>query len=219
MKIIYIGFITIINAMVQPFISIQPGGITGFYTLGICSYIKEKYDTSKYNIMGSSSGAWNGLFMVCKDTKFIDKMMVQDFTQYQGLYEIQKELKLYLLSTYTRDDFELDRLYILTSWYRGLFLTPKIYNNFKTLEDAIDCCIASSHIPLITSNKIWKKYDNKLIFDGALFKIPKKYKNDIIISYDMFDSKLFKSFWSNMIKYNVKNITFLYKEGYSDAIQ
>ena len=49
--------------------------------------------------------------------------------------------------------------------------------------------------------------------------IPKKYKNDIIISYDMFDSKLFKSFWSNMIKYNVKNITFLYKEGYSDAIQ
>jgi len=57
MKIIYIGFITIINAMVQPFISIQPGGITGFYTLGICSYIKEKYDTSKYNIMGSSSGA------------------------------------------------------------------------------------------------------------------------------------------------------------------
>ena len=218
MKIIYIGFITLINAMVQPFIAIQPGGITGFYTLGICSYIKEKYDTTNYNIIGSSSGSWNGLYMVCKDTQFIDKMMVHDFTRYKDLNEIQKEMKSYLLNTYTSDDFELERLYILTSWYRGVFLRPRIYNNFKTLEDAIDCCMASSHIPMITSNDFWKKYDNKIMFDGALFKIPKKYKRDIVISYDLFDSKLFKSFWSNMIKYNVKNITFLYKEGYSDSI-
>jgi len=217
MKIIYIGFITLINAMVQPFIAIQPGGITGFYTLGICSYIKEKYDTTNYNIIGSSSGSWNGLYMVCKDIQFIDKMMVHDFTRYKDLNEIQKEMKTYLLNTYTSDDFELERLYILTSWYRGVFLRPRIYNNFKTLEDAIDCCIASSHIPMITSNDFWKKYDNKIMFDGALFKIPKKYKRDIVIRYDLFDSKLFKSFWWNMIKYNVKNITFLYKEGYSDS--
>jgi hypothetical protein len=46
-----------------------------------------------------------------------------------------------------------------------------IYTQFETLEDAIDCCIASSHIPWLTGN-FTHKYNNLLTFDGGFSKHP-----------------------------------------------
>ena len=62
--------------------------------------------------------------------------------------------------------------------YHNLILEHKLYfkqrvnHYFRTLEDAIDCCISSSHIPLITSNNFWNTYREQPMFDGGLFNLP-----------------------------------------------
>ena len=50
-----------------------PGGLHGFYTLGVNAYIKERYDLSNHVFSGASAGAWNSLFLSFKgnDTEFI----------------------------------------------------------------------------------------------------------------------------------------------------
>jgi hypothetical protein len=46
-----------------------------------------------------------------------------------------------------------------------------IYNNFENLEDALNSCIASSHIPLITGGLTYF-YRNIMTFDGGFSKYP-----------------------------------------------
>jgi hypothetical protein len=46
-----------------------------------------------------------------------------------------------------------------------------IFTDFENLEDAINCCIASSHIPLITGG-ITNKYKNIYSFDGGFSNYP-----------------------------------------------
>ena len=50
----------------KKFITLSPGGLAGFYMLGIVTYIQENYDTSEFEILGASAGAWNSLPMVYK---------------------------------------------------------------------------------------------------------------------------------------------------------
>jgi hypothetical protein len=50
-------------------ISISPSGYFGFYTLGICAYIHEHYDTSEYVLSSTSSGAMNCFLMTLKNKK------------------------------------------------------------------------------------------------------------------------------------------------------
>ena len=59
-----------------PIISISPSGYFGFYTLGICAYIHEHYDTSKYSFSGTSAGAWNCFFMMLKNKKELSTMTI-----------------------------------------------------------------------------------------------------------------------------------------------
>jgi deoxyxylulose-5-phosphate synthase len=46
-----------------------------------------------------------------------------------------------------------------------------IYNDFENLEDAVNSCIASSHIPLVTGGLV-NIYRNMLSFDGGFSKFP-----------------------------------------------
>ena len=50
-------------------ITITPGGYKGFYTLGICHYIKENYNLENYYFSGASAGSWNALFLSFKSNK------------------------------------------------------------------------------------------------------------------------------------------------------
>lgn len=225
MKIIYFCLLNMVLGILNPFISIQPAGLTGFYTLGICSYMKENYDLSQYNVIGSSSGAWNALYLVNKDEEFIPKLLSQDFChKSENIHELQQNMKYYLLNTYIIDDFDLDRLYICTSSYHKVYFKLRVHHYFKDLEDVIDCCIASSHIPLITSYYFWNTYKDKTTFDGGLFNLPdfiygENIKHKIILNPYIFESKLFRNFLSNMIKYDITNLTSFYKIGLKDSIK
>ena len=45
-----------------------PGGLFGFYFMGVSSFLKDNYNLTNYIFSGASAGAWNSLFLSLKKT-------------------------------------------------------------------------------------------------------------------------------------------------------
>ena len=155
-------------------ISISPGGLKGFYELGILSYIKDNYNMENYIFSGASAGAWNALFMCFKnDTKVFVFNLLSDYKllQVKNINELEYYLKYKLLTKYNSNDFDLRRLFIGVTTLKNFKPVTNIFSDFNNLEDAINCCIASSHIPFITGG-ITNRYHDKYAFDGGFSTYP-----------------------------------------------
>jgi len=154
-------------------ISISPGGVKGFYELGVLSYIKDNYDMENYIFSGASSGAWNALFMTYKnDSKsFVYNLFGYKLSQVKSINELEYGLKYNLLNNYKTEDFDLRRLYIDVTRVQNFKLKTPIFSDFTNLEDAINCCIASSHIPFVTGG-LTNRYHNMYTFDGGFSDYP-----------------------------------------------
>jgi hypothetical protein len=216
--------INIINKDKIKNISISPGGFLGFYLLGISTFIKEKYNTTDCIFSGASAGAWNALFMCYK--KDPQKLAIEliDAIEKNGknIHNMEKIIKEILLCNYKQEDFDLSRLQIgITT----LHIIPRvmIVTEFQTLEDAIDCCISSSHIPLVTGGLI-NKYKNKWVLDGGLMypKFIEIVKPDLHITPGIWNDNYNYSFCDTIeqSKYFVKkrsNIFELFTKGYKDT--
>ena len=205
------------------FISINPGGIYGFYTLGIASYILKNYDTNKYNFIGASSGSWNALICTYKydHHNFITNLTNQDFfDNVLSINNLQKNMGNYILDNYKSEDFNLNKLNICISTLEGKKLNNNIINNFTRIEDAIDLCMLSSHLPFLTSDKLVKRYNNKIVFDGGLSKYPpENISIHYTISIDKFNNKNITSALCYLIKGNIskESISNFYLNGYKDS--
>jgi len=149
-------------------ITISPAGYKGFYEFGVCKYIKENYNLDNYVFSGASAGAWNSLLLCYKgDLKEMEKIIFDD-TVYntKTLLELENSVKNKILSEFKTDDFDLNKLYVGVTSLNDCKVNTIIYNDFLTLEDAINCCVASSHIPFVTGG--YKNvYKNALSFDGG----------------------------------------------------
>jgi len=155
-------------------ISISPGGLKGFYELGVLSYIKDNYNMENYIFSGASAGAWNALFMCFKnDTKVFVFNLLSDYKllQVKNINELEYYLKYKLLTKYNSNDFDLRRLFIGVTTLKNFKPVTNIFSDFNNLDDAINCCIASSHIPLITGG-ITNRYHDKYAFDGGFSTYP-----------------------------------------------
>ena len=154
-------------------ISLSPGGYKGFYVLGICKYIKENYNLDNYIFTGASAGAWNSLILSFKgDFNDIEQHLVNKQIQHaRNLYEMEHMLKYKILTKYTSDDFDLRRLFIGVTTVKKCNYNTTIFSGFNNLEDALNCCIASSHIPLVTGG-LTNVYRNFISFDGGFSKYP-----------------------------------------------
>jgi len=154
-------------------ISISPGGFKGFYVLGICKFIKQNYDLENYVFSGASAGSWNSLLLCFKrDISEIEtKILDSDLQNIEKISDIENRIKSKLLHYYKSDDFDLRRLFIGVTTIDNCKKNTVIYTDFHNLEDAIDCCIASSHIPLITGG-LTNVYRNVFTFDGGFSKSP-----------------------------------------------
>ena len=154
-------------------ISISPGGIKGYCQMGVLNYIKQNYDLSEYIFSGASAGAWNSLFMCLNKNSndFVYKMLNLDIKKTKSIKEVEYLIKYKILKSYTEDDFNLERLFIgVTTFQKNRFQTS-IFSDFDNLEDAINCCIASSHIPLVTGG-LSNRYHNMYTFDGGFSTYP-----------------------------------------------
>ncbi len=203
-------------------ISVSPGGIQGFYFMGIVSYIKDNYDLSNVVFTGASAGAWISLFSSYKysNTNLVKHMLDYDYNNIKSVLELQMYFKKQLLSKYTSTEFDLKNIFIGVTVLKGFELSTNIFYNFEDLEDAIDCCIASSHIPLLTGGVI-NKYNNEISFDGGFSNSPYLDINTTILHIN-------PSLWSNnesedLIDYNdllitkAYNFTEMYNDGYKNA--
>jgi len=154
-------------------LSISPGGYKGFYVLGICKFIKETYNLSDFVFSGASAGAWNSLILSSKvGIDDIQKKILDiDLINIQSARKLELAIKNRLLENYKSEDFELHKLYIGVTALDNYKPNTIIYNGFENLEDAIDCCIASSHIPFFTGG-LTNVYRNTLTFDGGFSRYP-----------------------------------------------
>ena len=206
-------------------ITISPGGYKGFYTHGVCLYIKENYNLTDYIFSGASAGSWNALFMTCKkDITLSSKYIVETITNSSpNIFELQQGFKHSILEHYTTKDFHLDKLFIgVTVWNH--FLPQKfVYSQFCDLEDAIDCCLASSHIPFITG-KMMNTYKKLFSFDGGFSSNPylDGVKSDFHITSNAWDMNYNNNpytleNWMNLISKGKHDGNKLLQDGYKDA--
>ena len=154
-------------------ITLSPGGYKGFYMMGIVHFMKKHYDLSNYVFSGASAGAWNSLLMAFKYDMAMFKYHIMDDTiqNAQSISDMEQLFKEKLLRYYTTNDFDLEKLFIGVTSIKDKHPHTMIYTKFATLEDAIDCCIASSHIPWLTGN-LTHKYNGLFTFDGGFSKYP-----------------------------------------------
>lgn len=156
-------------------ISISPGGFQGFYIAGICTYLKENYNLENYIFSGASAGAWNSLFMTFKGEPLdfiMDILDDKSMKNFKSINELEYIIKYKILRQYSTDDFDLRRLFIGITTVQSFFkIKTNIFSDFDDLEDALNACIASSHIPFVTGG-LTNKYHDMYSFDGGFSKYP-----------------------------------------------
>jgi len=187
---------------IDKLICITPGGFYGFYMLGVCKFLRDNYDLNEYKYMGSSAGAWISLLMCYKGDilNLIEKLDMFDNKLKSNIKKITCNLKNNILKITSDSDFELDKLLIGLSHYEYLSFEPYIYYNFTKLSDALDACIASSHIPFVTSDKMILRFNDKCVFDGGVLDFPyflDIYNPALIIYPDLWNKKRYEK--KNMI--------------------
>jgi len=230
------------NLNEKKLITISPGGFKGFYLLGILSFIKEKYNTDNIIYSGASAGSWNALFMCYKgdSLNFAYNLLDSDITKAKTIPEIEMCIKYKILKSYKDDDFDLTKLFIGVTTFKNFGPVKNIFADFENLEDAINCCIASSHIPLITGG-VTNRYNNMFTFDGGICDYPYlQSENHILhVTHSMWKNKAdaidrekniknVKTFgikkgiekikqFSDIFSFSKNNLLQLYDEGYQDA--
>jgi hypothetical protein len=210
-------------------ITLSPAGLQGFYTLGVSSFIKENYNLEPFVFSGASAGSWNALYMTYKGESDDIPNKIKNITKTNSINKLEKNIKKIFLELYNDEDFDLKKLYIGVTTFEKFRFKTRIYNDFDSLEDALDCCIASSHIPLITGGLILK-YKNRISFDGGFKKYPYlaveeptihvnpemwKKKNGYVLEKDEKFNLI--SFFSNVLFFQKLDYQMLYDMGYNDA--
>lgn len=167
-------------------ITISPGGFKGFYMLGVTTYIKTFFEVEdEYIFSGASAGSWNALTMSYVGEPYtlyprIRKILtaVNSVFKKRTILYTQKQLRAGIMEKFRDDEFDLKKLFIGVTTN-----TPRIgsqicfrrkthiYTNFSNLDEAVDACMASSHIPFITGDHKYK-YRGIDAYDGGFSKNP-----------------------------------------------
>lgn len=155
-------------------ISISPGGFKGFYMLGTCAFIKENYILDNYIYSGASAGAWNSLFMTYKKEplELAYELLDDKLNNAISIIDLEYMIKYKILNNFKAEDFELKKLFVGVTSFDYMKINTHIFSDFETLEDAVNSCVASSHIPYITGNSFLNKYKTLNAFDGGFSKYP-----------------------------------------------
>lgn len=217
MYINYILLLLITVVQSLKIINCKPGGLYGFYMLGVSKYMKEHYSFKDSVFYGASAGAWNSLYLTLKkdDKKFLDYIENIEVSHIKNMFSIEEILKKFIIDNYKYSDFEIDKINICVGILNNYKIQKKIFTSFDSLEDVLDCCIASSHIPYITNNKPFFLYKNDSCIDGGFFgdPLPENVSSDLVLSPEIWNATHINHF----SKIKTLDIKRLIKEGYQDS--
>ena len=204
-----------------PDVIIGPGGVLGFYSLGICHYLVNHFRLYDKHIAGFSSGALNTLFMrVCP------KKRTPSLRHIFGCKETSSMLLLNELMEYVEKktkitDYDLRNTSIGISHLDGISL----YDTFLTIEQVVRCCKSISFVPYVTNETGLNFYNDKISMDGYFLYgyFMQHYTNPpLVVTPGMFGR--FKNPWlANMMfvfgihPLQSTSIYQMYLNGYHDA--
>lgn len=225
-----------LNHNEKKLITITPGGLKGFYVLGICSYIKDNYNLSDYVFSGASAGSWNSLFLSFKhDTKkIVDSIFDIEYDKAGSIFNVELMIKNKFITEFNDNDFNLDRVYIGSTIIDKCRLKSIVYSDFESLEDAVDCCMGSSHIPFI-SGSLYFVYKDKITFDGGISlyinespylptKIPSLIINPTLFKDDISNNEsidlceFYRGYFDSLDINKITDVKSMFDEGYHNAM-
>jgi hypothetical protein len=221
--LLYIYYKPSIHLIKDPDIILSPGGLLGFYVLGICHYIKNHYDIQYKKIIGFSAGSLNTLFLSLDkkyDILFLSELFKLNLHGTMQLPKLLKDTIDLMNKQFSIDQFNIKDKYIaVTSNYNRL----DGYNTFLNVSDMTKCCISSSFIPFVTYRELFYFYHGKCSVDGGLlyniYKKKVKHRKILWLNYKLF--KRYNKF--NIPGYSLLNrscsIYDLYILGYKDSIE
>lgn len=224
MKTIFILLCYIVYCSAIRSIVVKPGGVKGYYMTGICKYIRDHYDLKRVKYYGASAGAWNVLYLACKDHKeelFMKQTQEIGQFSYIDLYDMEKTMKKRLVKYFTLNDFDLDKINICVSKKRNMipFVSKMIISEFEDMDDLVETCIASSHLPWIANGDFFYQYRGNKCFDGGFFNKPytrKDYvKPSFIITPEMWRNKKINNL-NRMYSLDIHKMLYY---GYNDAYE
>lgn len=202
-------------------IMLAHGGILGFYTLGICHFIKNNYNIKNKKMIGFSAGSLNLVFMSI-DNKYNNDFLLNLFKlkircDDSPIKILQLVIKN-MLNSINFEDLDLNNKCIGVTTND---LSLKKINCYRSNKELLNACIASSFIPFGTYPDIFYFYKGKNYFDGAIvyYLLLKNQinKDCLIVSYHMF-KRNFKFKLLNLLNKREISMYELYIIGYHDAI-
>lgn len=202
-------------------IYLYPAGLRGYYDLGTVAFLKEFYDLNEYVICGASAGAWNSLALNYKGNTghFCMRILNQIGNNFTGnsVYEQQLFLKDFIINNYKFEDFNMNYTYVSVTVRNENRFYSYLYKDFDDIEDWLNCCMASSNIPLITGPRKLI-YDNKCVFDGGFNREPffDTLKTKLHIRYNLWENEELAN-----DNYSIKNLDVekSFISGYNDCLK
>ena len=209
---------------------------------------------SSYHFSGVSAGSWIAVILSMNYTYFktypekyrLFQDSIIDIFETSELKSLSRNLKEYMLQHYdvpaetpsgTSFTFfspaSIQKIRIDVTEFTPFsypFLKWQQISNFSNLEEVLDACIGSSHLSLLTNERVLYKYKNRFVFDGALvnFFRPSSFAPHpwwLNIHYKMWEKEKKKKKYgfvdlilelSNLRKRN-KNFREMYELGYNDT--
>jgi hypothetical protein len=145
-----------------PEVIIGPGGVLGFYSLGICHYLVNHFDLREKHVAGFSSGAFNTLFMRVHPKKRTSSLRHIFGCKETSSMLLLNELMEYVETSTTLRDYDLRNTSIGISHMDGISL----YDTFHNIQQVVQCCKSSSFVPYVTNETGLNYYNDKISMDG-----------------------------------------------------
>ena len=148
-----------------PEIVLGPGGVAGFYSLGISHYLLNHFDLKDKRLVGFSAGSFTLLFMRLSPEK--RNSMLQEIFKCneRSACNAMRHIMDKIETTTALDDYDLNGTSIAVSHPRGIAL----YDHFLTIQQLSRCCKSSSFIPFVTHESGMDFYNHKLAMDGFFY--------------------------------------------------
>ena len=199
---------------------LKPGGLKGFYMVGISKYIRDHYDLSNWQYYGASAGAWNALYLSCKkEEMFMQQIQELGQFSYNDLYDLERTMKKRIVTNFEMNDFQLSRLHICVSVKPNWFplLRKHIIKDFENLDDVVESCIASSHLPFVSNGDFFYNYRNKKCLDGGAFRLPYRKRDKIHPDFILCPDSWKNTKINDMNRIYNMDVQQLIYNGYNDA--
>jgi hypothetical protein len=154
---------------------VSGGGLKGYFVCGsshVLQYQLRRKGLRIARVAGASAGAWAAMFMLTKVSSkdWIQTYMACKETPDVWMHESYERIWIEWLQHVMAADAYItcnDRLFVSITVLTIFGPRNRIISKFTSNEDLIQCCLASSAIPMITGSKL-RRFRGELVLDGGV---------------------------------------------------